>query len=560
MRRGLIVLSVLLCAPLLWIPAASTQTQRPNILVIFGDDIGILNVSAYGRGVIGYTTPNIDRIAREGAIFTDYYGQQSCTAGRSAFLTGQVPFRTGLSKVGLPGAPQGLQKEDPTIAELLKPQGYVTGQFGKNHLGDRDEFLPTAHGFDEFFGNLYHLNAEEEPENEDYPKNPEFRKKFGPRGVIKSSADGKIEDTGPLTKKRMETHRRGSPRRHHRLHRPRQESEQAVLRLVQHHPHAQLHACAAGEPQDRAGGVCRWHDRARRPDRTAPRPPRQSRAHRQHDRRLHDRQRSDGLPLAGCRRDAVPRREEHQLGGRLARAGHDPLAGSGQARDRDHRHRRRRRLDADAARSRRGARDQGEAAERVHGRQHDTFKVHLDGYDQSDLLAGKGPSKRREFFYFSDDGDLLAVRYDRLKVHFMVQNATGIDVWRKPFETLRAPIFFDLRSDPTERGQEGMGYNDWWYRHAFYAVPITGDRRQLPRQLQGVPAPPAAGQLHHRQGDRGAEQAFGEPVIEGEESSAQYERVERRRTLYWPRRKSSTGRGSFPKRRRSTRRQWSNAI
>jgi arylsulfatase A-like enzyme len=246
------------------------QEKKPNILVIFGDDIGILNVSAYGRGVIGYTTPNIDRIAREGAIFTDYYGQQSCTAGRSAFLTGQVPFRTGLSKVRLPGAPQGLQKEDPTIAELLKPQGYVTGQFGKNHLGDRDEFLPTAHGFDEFFGNLYHLNAEEEPENEDYPKHPEFRTKFGPRGVIKSTADGKIEDTGPLTRKRMETIDTEVLGRYHRLHRPRQESEQAVLRLVQHHPHAQLHACATGEPQDRGGGVCRWHDRARRPHRTAP--------------------------------------------------------------------------------------------------------------------------------------------------------------------------------------------------------------------------------------------------------------------------------------------------
>ena len=151
---------------------ALAQTNRPNILVIFGDDVGINNISAYGRGIIGYQTPNIDRIAKEGAIFTDYYGQQSCTAGRSAFITGQIPFRTGLSKVGLPGAPEGLQKEDPTIAELLKPLGYATGQFGKNHLGDRDEFLPTLHGFDEFFGNLYHLNAEEEPENEDYQRTP----------------------------------------------------------------------------------------------------------------------------------------------------------------------------------------------------------------------------------------------------------------------------------------------------------------------------------------------------------------------------------------------------
>ena len=184
-----------------WAQAAS----KPNILVIWGDDVGQSNISAYTMGVMGYRTPNIDRIANEGMIFTDYYGEQSCTAGRSSFIMGQSVFRTGLSKVGLPGAELGMQEEDPSIAGLLKNHGYATGQFGKNHLGDRDEHLPTNHGFDEFFGNLYHLNAEEEPENEDYPKDPEFRKKFGPRGVIKSSADGKIEDTGPLTKKRMET-------------------------------------------------------------------------------------------------------------------------------------------------------------------------------------------------------------------------------------------------------------------------------------------------------------------------------------------------------------------
>ena len=180
--------------------------ERPNIVVIWGDDIGWYNVSAYNLGVMGYRTPNIDRIAREGGLFTDWYGQQSCTAGRAAFITGQSPIRTGLTKVGLPGADLGLQPEDPTLAELLKPFGYVSGQYGKNHLGDRDEFLPTAHGFDEFFGNLYHLNAEEEPENPDYPKNPEFKERFGPRGVLKSKAGRKrIEDTGPLTRKRMET-------------------------------------------------------------------------------------------------------------------------------------------------------------------------------------------------------------------------------------------------------------------------------------------------------------------------------------------------------------------
>lgn len=184
---------------------AAFAADKPNILVIFGDDVGYWNISAFNGGLMGYSTPNIDRLARQGGQFTCYYAQQSCTAGRSAFITGQMPFRTGLSKVGLPGADLGLQPEDPTIAELLKPLGYMTGQFGKNHLGDKDEFLPTNHGFDEFFGNLYHLNAEEEPENADYPKAPAFKKKYGPRGVIHSIAGGKIEDTGPLTKKRMET-------------------------------------------------------------------------------------------------------------------------------------------------------------------------------------------------------------------------------------------------------------------------------------------------------------------------------------------------------------------
>ncbi len=183
----------------------SSGKQKPNILMIMGDDIGWFNPSCYHRGQMGYKTPNIDRLAKEGLMFTDWYGQQSCTAGRAAFVTGQSPIRTGLTKVGLPGADIGLQKEDPSVADFLKQLGYATGQFGKNHLGDKDEFLPTNHGFDEFFGNLYHLNAEEEPENPDYPKNPEFKKKFGPRGVLKCTADGKITDTGPLTKKRMET-------------------------------------------------------------------------------------------------------------------------------------------------------------------------------------------------------------------------------------------------------------------------------------------------------------------------------------------------------------------
>jgi arylsulfatase len=204
-KKVWMLLMVIAFAIALYPTGPAEAAKKPNILVIWGDDVGRSNISAYTMGMMGYQTPNIDRIANEGIIFTDYYGEQSCTAGRSSFIMGQSVFRTGLSKVGLPGAKEGMHEKDPTIAVLLKDQGYATGQFGKNHLGDRDEHLPTNHGFDEFFGNLYHLNAEEEPENEDYPKNPEFRKRFGPRGVIKSAADGKIEDTGPLTKKRMET-------------------------------------------------------------------------------------------------------------------------------------------------------------------------------------------------------------------------------------------------------------------------------------------------------------------------------------------------------------------
>jgi arylsulfatase A-like enzyme len=224
--------------------SAGGTSGKPNILFIMGDDIGWFNVSAYNMGVMGYRTPNIDRIGKEGAVFTDWYGQQSCTAGRAAFITGQTPVRTGLTKVGLPGAELGLGPLDPSVADVLKTYGYATGQFGKNHLGDRDEHLPTAHGFDEFFGNLYHLNAEEEPENSDYPKSPEFRKQFGPRGVIKSSSDGKIENTGPLNTKRMETIDEEFLRRQG-FHQPAAPGRQAMVLLFQLNPDARLHALEA---------------------------------------------------------------------------------------------------------------------------------------------------------------------------------------------------------------------------------------------------------------------------------------------------------------------------
>jgi arylsulfatase len=238
-----LILALAMLAAVAWPATAQETSKKPNILVIWGDDVGIWNISANNLGMMGYKTPNIDRIAQEGMRFTDYYGEQSCTAGRSSFIMGQSVFRTGLSKVGLPGADIGMRKEEPTIAGLLKAQGYATGQFGKNHLGDKDEHLPTMHGFDEFFGNLYHLNAEEEPENMDYPKDPAFRKKFGPRGVIHSWADGKggqkVEDTGPLTKKRMETV---------------DDETVALLCLVERHPDAFSHPRQGGKPRQIGSG------------------------------------------------------------------------------------------------------------------------------------------------------------------------------------------------------------------------------------------------------------------------------------------------------------------
>lgn len=260
---------------------APAQAKKPNILVIFGDDIGIWNINAYHRGMMGGSTPNLGRIAKEGALFTDYYSQNSCTAGRTAFITGQSPLRTGLLKVGLPGAKQGLQDKDPTIAELLKTEGYATAQIGKNHLGDRNEFLPTRHGFDEFYGNLYHLNSEEEPEDPDYPKDPEFHKKFGPRGLLDVKATDKedptenprfgkvskqtIKDTGPLDAQAHGDGRRGTVGTLAGLHRALGQSEQAVFPMAQQHPHACLDAAfpQVGK-QNRLWPLCGWHGGTRR--------------------------------------------------------------------------------------------------------------------------------------------------------------------------------------------------------------------------------------------------------------------------------------------------------
>ena len=312
------------------------MSDQPNILILWGDDIGISNLSCYSDGLMGYRTPNIDRVAAEGIRFTDYYGEQSCTAGRAAFITGQNPYRTGMTKVGMPGADIGLRAEDPTIATALKALGYTTGQFGKNHLGDRDEFLPTAHGFDEFFGNLYHLNAEEEPELDDYPTEeefPDFRKNFGPRGVIHSWAndDGtqRIEDTGPLTKERMKTIDDEIVPEALAVHDRREGERHPVLRLAEHDAHALPHPHQGrqqGQGRPLAVGVPRHDGRPRRADRLGARLPRRERPRREHDRHVLHRQRSPHEHLARCRDDALPQREELQLGGRLPGAGHGAVA------------------------------------------------------------------------------------------------------------------------------------------------------------------------------------------------------------------------------------------
>ncbi|MFM8406573.1 MAG: arylsulfatase [Pirellulaceae bacterium] len=450
-----------------------SEKSKPNILVIMGDDVGYWNLSVYHQGIMGYSTPNIDRIAREGGQFMTYYAQQSCTAGRSAFITGQLPFRTGLSKVGLPGADLGLRKEDPTIAELLKPVGYMTGQFGKNHLGDKDEFLPTNHGFDEFFGNLYHLNAEEEPENADYPETPEFRKKFGPRGVIRSYADGRIEDTGPLDTKRMETideevlaatkdfvgraTKAGKPffcwfnttRMHNFTHVKKDnlgktglgfyadgmvEHDALVGNLLDHLDQLQVSDnTIVLYLTDNGPMVCLYPDSGTTPFRG------EKNTNWEGGWRTPALIRWPGKVQPGTRYRGIVAGEDW-MPTLLAAAGVDNIK---------------------------------EKLLEGHQVGNTSYKVHLDGYDLSEYLVGKtDKSPRREFFYFSDDGDLLAMRYDRLKVHFMIQEATGIDVWRRPFTTLRAPIFFDLEVDPGERAQEGMGYNEWWYRRSFIAIPV----------------------------------------------------------------------------------------
>jgi arylsulfatase len=471
-------------AALLLATPASAQ-ERPNILVVWGDDIGQTNISAYTMGLVGYRTPNIDRIANEGMIFTDYYGEQSCTAGRSSFIMGQSVFRTGLSKVGLPGADLGMRVEDPTIAVILKDLGYATGQFGKNHLGDQDDMLPTNHGFDEFYGNLYHLNAEEEPENEDYPGDmvladgQTFLQKFGPRGVIHSYADGRIEDTGPLTKKRMETvdddtsdraiefirraNEAGTPffvwwsgtRMHFRTHvkeelRGISGQDEYADGMVEHDMHIGKFLELLDElgiadntivfySTDNGPHYNTWPDAAATPFRG------EKNTNWEGGWRVPAMVRWPGKIPAGSVTNEIIHHMDW-LPTFAAAAGktdikQDLLDGY-----------------------------QSSALGR-------SYRVHLDGYNILPLLTGQtDKSPRQEIFYFSDDGDLTALRYDDWKLIFMEQKAVGtFRVWMEPFVPLRIPLIENLRRDPYERAEiTSNTYFDWLIDRAYLLVPAQG--------------------------------------------------------------------------------------
>jgi arylsulfatase len=482
-------------------PAQAAAGDKPNILVIMGDDIGQANLSVFTKGLMGYRTPNIDRIAKEGMLFTDYYAEQSCTAGRSSFITGQCVFRTGLSRVGVPAAPVGIHKEDPTIAELIKPLGYATGQFGKNHLGDRNEYLPTVHGFDEFFGNLYHINAEEEPENFNYPQDPQFRAKYGPRGVLRCRAAdqddptvdprfgkvGKqmIEDTGPLTRKRMETID--------------DETSAAAIDFMQRQ-------AKAGKPFFCWYNSTRMHLRTYvRPEHRSPRgataPTEYADGMVEHDgtvgsllKTLDDLgvanntiviYTTDNGPHANSWPDAAttPFRSEKNTGWEggfrvpclIRWPGHIKpdqvsneivsgldwvptlLAAAG---------------DPDAKQKLLKGYTVGDM----------TYKVHLDGYNLLPYLTGQEPkSPRKEFFYFSDDGQLLGLRFDNWKFVFQEQRCPGtMAVWLEPFTQLRMAKLFDLHADPYERADiTSNTYYDWYMDHMFFAVPASMYCRQF---------------------------------------------------------------------------------
>ena len=480
---------------------ALAEDAKPNILVIWGDDIGQSNISAYTMGLVGYRTPNIDRVAEEGMIFTDYYGEQSCTAGRSSFIMGQSVFRTGLSKVGLPGAELGMREEDPTIAALLKAEGYATGQFGKNHLGDRDEHLPTNHGFDIFFGNLYHLNAEEEPENEDYPgdlvlpNGQTFRERFGPRGVIRSAAnpDGTqtIEDTGALTRERMKTvddetsdaaiawireqHAAGTPwfawwsgtRMHFRTHvkdelRGISGQDEYADGMVEHDMHIGKFLDLIDEldvadntivfySTDNGPHMNTWPDAAMTPFFG------EKNTNWEGGWRVPAMVRWPGRIEAGAVSNEIVHHMDW-LPTFLAAAGRGTIK-----------------------------EELIEGGVEAIGR---SYRVHLDGYNILPMLTGETEkSPRREVFYFSDDGDLTALRYADWKLIFMEQKEYAtLRAWIEPFTPLRVPLVFNLRRDPYERAYRTSNtYYDWLIERAYMLVPAQAYVGQFLETFQEFP-------------------------------------------------------------------------
>jgi arylsulfatase A-like enzyme len=463
--------------------AAVAQTKKPNVLVIWGDDIGTWNISHNNRGMMGYQTPNIDRIAKEGVAFTDYYAQQSCTAGRAAFIGGSVPVRSGMTKVGIPSAKEGWQKTDVTMATVMKSQGYATGQFGKNHQGDRDEHLPTMHGFDEFLGNLYHLNAEEEPENEDYPANMRlangktFKEVFGPRGVLHTWADGKggqkIEDTGPLTKKRMESiddetvaaardfivrqHKAGVPffvwwngtRMHFRTHVRKEHrkpgNDEYTDGMIEHDMHVGQLLKLLDElgiandtlvmySTDNGPHYNTWPDAGTTPFRS------EKNSNWEGAYRVPAFVRWPGQFPANVTLNGIVSHEDW-LPTFAAVAGAPDV------------------------------KDKLLKGVSLNGR---SYKNHIDGYNQLDYLTGKvKESPRREFIYVNDDGQIVAMRYDAWKAVFLENRGRAFEVWREPFTELRVPLLFNLRRDPFEKAQHNSNtYNDWFLDRVFVLAPM----------------------------------------------------------------------------------------
>jgi len=494
-------------------PATSPPAKMPNILVLWGDDIGMWNISFNNRGMMGYKTPNIDRIANEGVAFTDYYGQQSCTAGRAAFIGGNVPVRTGMTKVGLPGAKEGWQKTDVTMATVLKSRGYATGQFGKNHQGDRDEHLPTQHGFDEFFGNLYHLNAEEEPENRDYPKDPEFRKKYGPRGVIKASADGRIEDTGPLTRKRMETideettsaaidfiqrqQKAGKPffcwwnatRMHFRTHVKKEHEGLSGPGGNEYQDGMVEHDMQVGKflkllddlgiandtlvlySTDNGPHFNTWPDSGTTIFRS------EKNSNWEGAYRVPAFVRWPGQFLAGTVLNGIVSHEDW-LPTFAAIAGEPDIK----------------------AKLLEGV--------ELNGRR---YRNYIDGYNLLGYLRGAEPaSPRHDFVYVNDDGQIVAMRYDDWKVVFLENRGQAFEVWREPFVELRVPLIFNLRRDPFERAQHNANvYNDWFLDRAFVVVPIQGLAAKFLQSMKDYPPSQSPGSFNLEKIQKQIESAAG---------------------------------------------------